>query len=155
MVTTYRPSAFHRILSSSPFKGQVCNETSLWWFDKTPHITSNAVVSVPNANVTIAKKCSVFPVEFRVRGFVTGSTDTSSWTVYGNGIRNYCGNVLPDGLVKSQKFPANILTPTTKAAGHDVPVTPDEIIERRLISEADYDERVALAYGFDIGRHKV
>lgn len=43
---------------------QVLNETSLWWFDKTKHITSNAVVASPDKNVTIAKKCSVFPVEF-------------------------------------------------------------------------------------------
>lgn len=43
---------------------QVLNETSLWWFDRTQHITSNAVVSVPDKNVTIAQKCSVFPVEF-------------------------------------------------------------------------------------------
>lgn len=43
---------------------QVLNETSLWWFNKTQHITPNAVVSAPDKNVTIAKKCSVFPVEF-------------------------------------------------------------------------------------------
>lgn len=43
---------------------QVLNETSLWWFVKTQHIISNAVVSSPDKNVTIAKKCSVFPVEF-------------------------------------------------------------------------------------------
>ncbi|XP_030934649.1 phosphoribosylaminoimidazole-succinocarboxamide synthase, chloroplastic isoform X2 [Quercus lobata] len=64
LVTTDRQSAFDRILASIPFKGQVLNETSLWWFDKTRHITSNAVVSSPDKNVTIAKKCSVFPVEF-------------------------------------------------------------------------------------------
>lgn len=43
---------------------QVLNETSLWWFNQTQHITPNAVVSAPDKNVTIAKKCSVFPVEF-------------------------------------------------------------------------------------------
>lgn len=43
---------------------QVLNETSLWWFNKTQHIVPNAVVSAPDKNVTIAKKCSVFPVEF-------------------------------------------------------------------------------------------
>lgn len=43
---------------------QVLNETSLWWFDRTRHITQNAIVSAPDKNVTIAKKCSVFPVEF-------------------------------------------------------------------------------------------
>ncbi|XVE55566.1 hypothetical protein DITRI_Ditri03aG0169600 [Diplodiscus trichospermus] len=140
LVTTDRQSAFDRILASIPFKGQVLNETSLWWFDRTQHITQNAVVSAPDKNVTIAKKCSVFPVEFVVRGFVTGSTDTSLWTVYKNGVRNYCGNVLPNGLVKNQKLTANILTPTTKAEDHDVPVTPDEIIERGLMTKADFDE---------------
>ncbi|XP_010277651.2 PREDICTED: phosphoribosylaminoimidazole-succinocarboxamide synthase, chloroplastic [Nelumbo nucifera] len=140
LVTTDRQSAFDRILASIPFKGQVLNETSLWWFEKTRHITPNAVVSAPDKNVTIAKKCSVFPVEFVVRGFVTGSTDTSLWTVYKKGVRNYCGNILPDGLVKNQKLLANILTPTTKAEDHDVPVTPTEIIERGLMTQAEYDE---------------
>ncbi|OIT22764.1 PREDICTED: phosphoribosylaminoimidazole-succinocarboxamide synthase, chloroplastic [Nicotiana attenuata] len=140
MVTTDRQSAFDRILASIPFKGQVLNETSLWWFNKTQHITPNAVVSVPDRNVTIARKCSVFPVEFVVRGYVTGSTDTSLWTVYNKGVRNYCGNSLPDGLVKNQKLQENILTPTTKAADHDVPVTPDEIVQRGLMTQADYDE---------------
>ncbi|KAG4963727.1 hypothetical protein AAZX31_14G165400 [Glycine max] len=140
LVTTDRQSAFDRILASIPFKGQVLNQTSLWWFERTKHIVSNAVVSAPDNNVTIARKCSVFPVEFVARGFVTGSTDTSLWTVYNKGVRNYCGNVIPDGMVKNQKLPKNILTPTTKAADHDVPITPDEIIERGLMTRADYVE---------------
>uniref|UniRef100_A0A0E0M274 Phosphoribosylaminoimidazole-succinocarboxamide synthase, chloroplastic n=1 Tax=Oryza punctata TaxID=4537 RepID=A0A0E0M274_ORYPU len=140
LVTTDRQSAFDRVLASIPFKGQVLNETSLWWFDRTRHITPNAVVSSPDKNVTIAKRCSVFPVEFVVRGYVTGSTDTSLWTVYNKGVRNYCGNVLPDGMVKNQKLSENILTPTTKAADHDVPVTPEEIINSGLMSKEDFDE---------------
>lgn len=50
---------------------QVLNETSLWWFDKTRHISPNAVVLTPDENVTIAKKCSVFPVEFVGTSFLT------------------------------------------------------------------------------------
>ncbi|CAM0951764.1 unnamed protein product [Alopecurus aequalis] len=140
LVTTDRQSAFDRVLASIPFKGQVLNETSLWWFNRTGHITPNAVVSCPDKNVTIAKRCSVFPVEFVVRGFVTGSTDTSLWTVYNKGVRNYCGNVIPDGMVKNQKLAANILTPTTKAADHDVPITPEEIVKSGLMSKDDFDE---------------
>ncbi|VFQ85555.1 unnamed protein product [Cuscuta campestris] len=153
LVTTDRQSAFDRILASIPFKGQVLNETSLWWFNRTQHIIPNAVVASPDRNVTIAKKCSVFPVEFVVRGYVTGSTDTSLWTVYKNGVRNYCGNVLPDGLVKNQKLSTNILTPTTKAADHDVPVTPDEIVQRGLMTQDEYDEasRKALSL-FEFGQ---
>lgn len=46
------------------FEFQVLNESSLWWFDQTRHITQNSVISSPDKNVTIAKKCTVFPVEF-------------------------------------------------------------------------------------------
>ncbi|GJN05105.1 hypothetical protein PR202_ga22707 [Eleusine coracana subsp. coracana] len=135
LVTTDRQSAFDRVLASIPFKGQVLNETSLWWFNRTRHITPNAVVSSPDKNVTIAKRCSVFPVEFVVRGYVTGSTDTSLWTVYNKGLRNYCGNALPNGMVKNQRLSTNILTPTTKAVDHDVP-----IISSGLMSKEDFDE---------------
>ncbi|XP_071742308.1 phosphoribosylaminoimidazole-succinocarboxamide synthase, chloroplastic-like isoform X1 [Rutidosis leptorrhynchoides] len=140
LVTTDRQSAFDRVLASIPFKGQVLNDTSLWWFNQTQHIASNAIIAVPDKNVTIAKKCSVFPVEFVVRGYGTGSTDTSLWTVYKNGVRNYCGNALPEGMLKNERLPANIITPTTKAADHDVPITPDEIVKQGLMSQADYDE---------------
>ncbi|VVA98915.1 unnamed protein product [Arabis nemorensis] len=140
LITTDRLSAFDRNLALIPFKGQVLNETSLWWFNNTQHITPNAIVSSPDRNVVIAKKCSVFPIEFVVRGYVTGSTDTSLWTVYKKGVRNYCGNALSDGLVKNQKLPANILTPTTKAEDHDVPITPNEIVEGGFMTQAEFDE---------------
>ncbi|CAA7395792.1 unnamed protein product [Spirodela intermedia] len=146
LVTTDRQSAFDRVLASIPFKGQVLNETSLWWFDKTQDITSNAIVCIPDPNVTIAKKCTVFPVEFVVRGFVTGSTETSLWTVYNKGIRNYCGNVLPEGIVKNQKLPVNILTPTTKGIDHDVPVTPKEVVELGLMTQEEFDEVSSKAF---------
>ncbi|CAA0823808.1 Phosphoribosylaminoimidazole-succinocarboxamide synthase- chloroplastic [Striga hermonthica] len=153
LVTTDRQSAFDRVLASIPYKGQVLNETSLWWFSKTHHIIPNAVVSSPDRNVTIAKKCSVFPVEFVVRGYVTGSTDTSLWTVYQKGVRNYCGNALPDGMVKNQKLHANILTPTTKAEDHDVPITPEEIVKSGLMTQDDYDEASKAALSlFEFGQ---
>ncbi|ERN02930.1 phosphoribosylaminoimidazole-succinocarboxamide synthase, chloroplastic [Amborella trichopoda] len=154
LVTTDRQSAFDRVLASIPFKGQVLNETSTWWFDRTQHIVQNAVISVPDENVTIAKKCSVFPVEFVVRGFVTGSTDTSLWMVYSKGIRHYCGNVLLDGLVKNQKLATNILTPTTKGIDHDIPVTPDQIIGQGLMTKDEFDEASHKALQlFEYGQH--
>src|SRR3990167_9670693 len=82
LITTDRQSAFDRVLASVPFKGQVLNQTSAWWFKKTEDILPNHVLSVPDPNVTIAKKCKVFPVEFVVRGFITGTTSTSLWTNY-------------------------------------------------------------------------
>ena len=59
LITTDRQSAFDRILASIPFKGQVLNQTSAWWFEKTKHIISNHVISIPDPNVTLAKKCVV------------------------------------------------------------------------------------------------
>jgi len=139
LITTDRQSAFDRVLASIPFKGQVLNLTSGWWFEKTKHIIDNHVLSIPDPNITIAKKCSVFPIEFVVRGYITGSTSTALWTVYNNGAREYCGNNLPEGLVKNQKLESLMLTPTTKEIEHDRPVSPDEIIKENWMSKKDWD----------------
>ena len=79
LVTTDRQSAFDRILASVPFKGQVLNMTSAWWFKRTDHIIENHLISVPDPNVSVVRKCKPFPVEFVVRGYITGSSNTSLW----------------------------------------------------------------------------
>ena len=139
LITTDRQSAFDRVLASIPFKGQVLNLTSAWWFSQTKHIIPNQVISVPDPNVTLAKKCEVFPIEFVVRGYITGSTSTSLWTVYNNGDREYCGNILSEGLKKNQKLEANMLTPTTKEEHHDRPIAPPEIVSESWMSQEDWD----------------
>jgi len=73
----------------------VLNRTSLYWFEQTRDIVGNHVIASPHANALIARKCTVLPIEFVVRGYMTGSTDTSIWTQYKNGVRNYCGHALP------------------------------------------------------------
>ena len=87
----------------------------------------------------IAKKCEVFPIEFVVRGFITGSTSTSLWTVYNNGDREYCGNILPEGLIKNQKLEENMLTPTTKEEDHDRPISPVDIVNEKWMTQQDWD----------------
>ena len=139
LITTDRQSAFDRVLAAIPFKGQVLNLTSAWWFDQTKHIIANHIIDVPDPNVTLAKKCDVFPIEFVVRGYITGSTSTALWTVYNNGDREYCGNVLPEGLVKNQKLDANMLTPTTKEEYRDRPIAPDEIVSEGWMTQEDWD----------------
>ena len=139
LITTDRQSAFDRVLASIPFKGQVLNLTSAWWFDQTKNIIPNQVIGVPDPNVTLAKKCKVFPIEFVVRGYITGSTSTALWTVYNNGDRTYCGNIIPEGLVKNQKLDANMLTPTTKEEHHDRPIAPDEIVNEGWMAQEDWD----------------
>lgn len=139
LITTDRQSAFDRVLASIPFKGQVLNLTSAWWFEQTKDIIPNQIISVPDPNVTLAKKCKVFPIEFVVRGYITGSTSTSLWTVYNKGDREYCGNTLPEGLVKNQKLDQNMLTPTTKEEHHDRPISPSEIVSEGWMSQEDWD----------------
>ena len=155
LITTDRQSAFDRVLASIPFKGQVLNLASAWWFDQTKHIIDNHVVNVADPNVIIAKRCEVFPIEFVVRGFITGSTSTSLWTVYNNGDREYCGNKLPEGLKKNEKLESNMLTPTTKEEHHDRPISPEEIVSENWMTKEDwgYCSQKALEL-FDFGQKK-
>ena len=139
LITTDRQSAFDRVLAAIPFKGQVLNLASAWWFEETKHIIDNHVISVADPNVILAKKCKVFPIEFVVRGFITGSTSTSLWTVYNNGDREYCGNILPEGLKKNQKLKDNMLTPTTKEEDHDRPISPEAIVSENWMTQEDWD----------------
>ena len=155
LITTDRQSAFDRVLASIPFKGQVLNLTSAWWFEQTKEIIPNQVINIPDPNVTLAKKCNVIPIEFVVRGFITGSTSTSLWTVYNNGDREYCGNIIPDGLVKNQKLEENMLTPTTKEEDHDRPIAPSEIVSEGWMTQNDWDYCSAKALDlFSFGQKK-
>ena len=139
LITTDRQSAFDRVLASIPFKGQVLNLTSAWWFEKTKHIIDNHIIEVPDPNTILARKCDVFPIEFVVRGYISGSTSTSLWTVYNKGDREYCGNRLQEGLKKNQKLLNNMLTPTTKEKEHDRPISPGDIIKEGWMTENDWE----------------
>ena len=149
LVTTDRVSAFDVVLGSIPFKGQVLNQLSAWWCERTKDIVQNHVISVPDENVTIAVEAVPLPVEVVVRGFITGVTKTSLWTMYQSGARDVYGHTLPDGLQKNDPLPQALVTPTTKAeqGGHDAPITTSEIVARGLMSAELWAqvERVALA----------
>lgn len=152
LITTDRQSAFDRVLANIPFKGQVLNQVSAFWFQNTTHIVKNHVISIPDPNITLATKCKVLPVEFVVRGYLTGSTDTSAWTLYSKGQRNICGNKLPEGMVKNQKFDKPILTPTTKSDTHDEPISAEQIIDQRLIDENTWRKLESIVMSlFDYG----
>lgn len=140
LITTDRQSAFDRVLASVPYKGQVLNLTSAWWFEQTEHIVPNHLICVPDPNVMIAKKCKVFPIEFVVRGYITGTTSTSLWTQYNKGVRNYCGISFPEGMLKNQKLEAAVLTPTTKDDHHDKPISPSEIVAEGWMTKEDWEE---------------
>ncbi|RMG80844.1 MAG: phosphoribosylaminoimidazolesuccinocarboxamide synthase [Chloroflexi bacterium] len=140
LVTTDRVSAFDRVLGAIPFKGQVLNQLSLWWFRQTEDIVRNHVLEAPDPNVTIAREAQALPVEIIVRGYITGVTSTSLWTLYAQGERRPYGIPLPEGLQKNDPLPQPIITPTTKAEGgaHDERLTRDEIISSGLVEEDLY-----------------
>ncbi|PJF44312.1 MAG: phosphoribosylaminoimidazolesuccinocarboxamide synthase [Phototrophicales bacterium] len=149
LITTDRVSAFDVVLGLIPYKGQVLNQLSAWWFEHVKDIVGNHVLDVPDPNVMIVKEAEVLPVEIIVRGYITGVTSTSLWTLYASGERRPYGIELPDGLQKNDKLPTPIITPTTKATGgaHDERLTRDEIIARGIVPKALYEqvEEAALA----------
>lgn len=147
LITTDRQSGFDRQLALVPFKGQVLNLTSAFWFEQTKHIVENHIVAVPHPNVSIVKKCKPFPIEFVVRSYMTGSTSTSIWKNYQNGVRNYCGHDLPEGMVKNQKLDKLLLTPTTKEEDHDRPISAAEIVSEGWMTQEDFDACASAVLG--------
>jgi phosphoribosylaminoimidazole-succinocarboxamide synthase len=138
MVVTDRISAFDVVLPEPiPFKGQVLNEIAAQFLKSTEDIVPNWIVSVPDPNVTIGKKCEPFKVEMVIRGYLAGS----AWRAYKAGLREICGVVLPEGLKENQKLPQPIITPTTKASeGHDEEISREEIIAQGIVSKEDYEK---------------
>ena len=147
LVTTDRQSAFDRVLASIPFKGQVLNQVSAFWFEQTKDIVQNHVLATPDPNVTIGRKGRVVPVEFVVRSYMTGSTSTSIWKNYQAGVREYCGHTIPDGMVKNQALERPIVTPTTKDDEHDELTSGDAIVASGVVDRETWDrmEGIALA----------
>jgi phosphoribosylaminoimidazole-succinocarboxamide synthase len=85
----------------------------------------------------LVSECRALPIEVVVRGYITGVTDTSLWHHYSQGSRTIYGIKFPDGLKKNQKLKKPVITPTTRetgAGGHDEPITPKEIIAKKIIS---------------------
>ena len=126
MVATDRISAFDFILPDEiPFKGEVLNRISAFWFDKFADIVPNHLVSIDPADfpeefaeyrdylagrAMLVKKAQTIPIECIVRGYLTGS---GKKTYDENG--TVCGIQLPEGLVEASKLPEPLFTPSTKA----------------------------------------
>ena len=134
LVTTDRHSSFDRIIAHIPWKGQVLNQVSAWWFEKTKDIVPNHVLAVPDPNVTVGKKMKMVPVEAVMRGYLTGVTDTSIWTRYQSGTRVFGDLTLQDGLKKNTKLPMPVFDPTTKEDTHDRAISTEQMVQEGLIT---------------------
>jgi len=140
IIATDRLSAFDRIITAIPFKGQVLTQIARFWFDKTREICPNHVIEYPDPNVLVCDRLAIMPVEIVVRDYLTGTTATSIWPMYKAGRREIYGIRFPNGLRENQKLQATIITPTTKAldGGHDEPLIPEEITGRGLLTHQQW-----------------
>jgi phosphoribosylaminoimidazole-succinocarboxamide synthase len=147
IVTTDRLSAFDRILANVPYKGQVLNQLSAWWFKQTQDLIRNHLVSVPDPNAAIVHVAEPFPIEVIVRGYITGVTSTALWYRYSLGERHIYGYEFPAGLHKNQALPEPIITPTTKGGitGHDERLSCTEVVEKGLLDKHTWDQVQAAA----------
>lgn len=148
LVATDRISAFDRVLGTLPFKGQVLNQLSAYWFSQVEDIADHHLLATPDPAVSVVTECTPLPVEWVMRAYLTGVTPTSIYAHYRDGARVFCGHKLPDGLRKDDPLPHPILTPSTKApqGGHDQSVSKAELLARGTIDEATFDRAEALSH---------
>jgi phosphoribosylaminoimidazole-succinocarboxamide synthase len=137
MIASDRISAFDVILPKGiPYKGQILNQIATKFLDKTNDIVPNWKIASPDPNVTIGHIAEPIKIEMVIRGYLTGH----AWRVYKSGSRQMCGISLPDGMREHDKFPEPVVTPSTKAdEGHDEDISKEEILERGLIYEKQYN----------------
>ena len=142
MVASDRISAFDYILPDEiPFKGEVLNRISAFWFDKFKDLVPNHMVSIStkdfpaefaeyseylSGRAMLVKKAQPIMIECIVRGYLTGSgkkTYDEDGTV--------CGIKLPEGLAEASKLPEPLFTPSTKAAigDHDENISYERCVE--------------------------
>jgi fusion protein PurCD len=169
--TTDRVSAFDVILPFKvPAKGETLQALSLWFFEQTEQIIPNHIIGSLGKNHILVRNAFVIPIEFVMRGVLTGSL----WRMYqsrgADFVNETYGVNLPAGLTKNARLPNPILTPTTKAAsGHDEPISVSMIltilqnhlplskaleIERELLKACnslfEFGQKLALQKGLEL-----
>ena len=137
MVATDRLSAFDVVMPKGiPYKGQILNQIATKFMAQTEDLVPNWLMSTPDPNVAVGHLCEPFKVEMVIRGYMSGHAARE----YKAGKRILCGVKMPEGLKENDKFPEPIITPATKAemGDHDEDISREDIIKRRIVSEADY-----------------
>lgn len=137
MVATDRLSAFDVVLPEGiPYKGQILNQIATKFMRLTEHIVPNWLIDTPDPNVAVGHLCEPFKVEMVIRGYLSGHAARE----YAAGRRVLCGVELPEGMKENDKFPAPIITPTTKADNgeHDADISREDVIMKGIVSEEDY-----------------
>ena len=178
IVATDRLSAFDVILPTGiPDKGAVLSQLSAFWFDLTAGVVPNHLIRLADGTAadelpfelppeligrsTIVKKAQRIDVECVVRGYLSGS----AWADYAQTGAIF-GLRMPEGMQESEKFPAPLFTPTTKAEeGHDLPMRYSEVVDMigeevanavkvRSVALYEYAAQYALRHGVIIADTK-
>ena len=138
IITTDRLSAFDIVLPKGiPHKGQILNQISLNMLNSTKDLVPNWLISSPDPNVSIGKKCEPFKVEMIIRGYLSGHAARQ----YKIGKRYISGVRMPNKMNENDPFEKPIITPSTKSeSGHDEDISKEEILDKALVSEKDYNE---------------
>ena len=149
LVASDRISTFDVVLPTEiPDKGRVLTGLSAFWFARTREICPNHLVAVrDDGRTTECRRLEMLRIECVVRGYLAGS----GWKDY-RASGTVCGHALPDGLRESDRLPAPIFTPSTKAqTGHDENITRDEAAELVGAETLAKVERASLAvYSFAV-----
>ena len=137
MVATDRLSAFDVVMPRGiPFKGQILNQIATHMMQSTADLVPNWIISTPDPNVAVGKKCTPIKIEMVIRGYLSGHAARE----YKAGKRMLCGVPMPEGMKEHDAFPSAIITPATKAdqGDHDEDISEEQILEKGIVSEADY-----------------
>jgi phosphoribosylaminoimidazole-succinocarboxamide synthase len=142
LVASDRISTFDVVLPTEiPDKGRVLTGLSAFWFDRTRKIVDNHMLAVrPDGRSMECRRLEMVPLECVVRGYLTGS----GWKDY-LATGAVCGHRLPEGLAESERLPAPLFTPSTKAeTGHDENITREQAFDLVGAELAERLERVSI-----------
>jgi phosphoribosylaminoimidazole-succinocarboxamide synthase len=144
MIASDRISAFDVVLPRPiPYKGQVLNQIAATFLEATKDICPNWLLSTPDPNVAIGKKCDPIRVEMVIRAYLTGH----AWRTYSSGLRSLCGVALPEGLKENDRLPSPIITPATKAdEGHDEDISREDILSKNIVPKDVYETMEKYTY---------
>lgn len=150
VVHSDRLSAFDRMIGYVPYKGTILNIISNFWLKKAKEILPTHLLSKVDDRTLETLKAVPIKAEVVVRGYLAGSM----MRAYQEGVRDFCGNKLPDGLTPYCQLPKTIITPTTKAEAfeHDENSSADEIIQKGIATKEEWSqiEKMALEL-FELG----
>ncbi len=155
LVASDRISAYDVVLPEPiPDKGKVLTGLTHYWLELAGTICPNHLISIRAEDLPdigqsdlpgramLCKRAQPLPIEFVVRGYLSGS----GWKEYRT-TGEVCGHALPEGLTESAQLPEPILTPATKAVtGHDENITENAAAE--IVGSERYG--TARGYALDI-----